>query len=160
EVPDLDKLAHKPMFVVTERDPWALVVGADVPTAALYEDGLVIYQRVRGEHAEAMRGQWTPREARSFVAEIIKAGFLELPLRGSLSSWTDQPTVEILLRSGKTWHLSSMYGMRRGDKQAGDFEPPKAFAEAFSRATALEVRGAVPWKPDEIEVMLWDFSYA
>src|SRR5689334_14251271 len=46
EVPDLDKLTHKPMFVVTERNPWAMVIGSDVPTVALYEDGLLIYQRV------------------------------------------------------------------------------------------------------------------
>src|SRR5689334_17565724 len=84
EVPDLDKLVHKPLFVVTERDPWAMVIGSDVPTAVLYEDGLVLYQKIDGKRAEAMRGQWTPDQARSFVDELAKAGFLEVPLRESL----------------------------------------------------------------------------
>jgi hypothetical protein len=163
EVPNLANLTHKPLFVLVERNPWLMVIGSDTPTVVLYEDGLAIYQQMNGDHAEAMKGHMAPAAARAFVDGAVQAGFLELPLHTMLSRGHDLPTVEILLRSGTAWHLASAYGMRRNGPASdglSDREAPRALATVYEKALAIGIPGAQPWKADEIEVMLWDFSHA
>ena len=39
----------RPLVVLLEFDPWQMVIGSDVPTFVLYDDGTIIY---RNEAAE------------------------------------------------------------------------------------------------------------
>jgi hypothetical protein len=161
EVPGLDALAHQPLVVLIERNPWLNVIGSDVPTLALYEDGLVIYHRVKDHHAEALQAQLGKGGAQAMATELVGLGFFELPLYASVAHATDQPTVDVYLRSGTRWHLASVYGIGRDGKAThGDGEPAPAFARAYQRLATFEAPGAVPWKPEQIEVMLWGFEYA
>jgi hypothetical protein len=159
-VPGLAELTHKPLFVLVERNPWLGVIGSDVPTVVLYEDGLAIFQRKNGDRVEAMQGHMAPAEARAFVDDAVKVGFLDLPRRTTLSSSTDQPTVEILLRSGTAWHLASAYGVDRNGRASdgrSDMVGPSSFVVVYQKGVAMNLPAAEPWRAEQIEVMLWDF---
>src|SRR5689334_24760693 len=41
----------KPLVVLIQTDPWAMVMGADTPRVAAYEDGMVIFIRISGKTA-------------------------------------------------------------------------------------------------------------
>jgi hypothetical protein len=147
--------------VLIEHNPWLMVVGSDVPTLVLYEDGLVIYHRVKERRAEPLQARLTPDRAQALAAELVDIGFFGLPLYKERTMGTDQPTVDIYLRSGTRWHLASVYGASRHDPAVyGDGTPGPVFSRAYHRLATFEADGAVPWKPEQIEVMLWDFGDA
>ena len=36
----------QPIVVLIETDPWLMVIGSDVPTFSLYENGQIIYKKI------------------------------------------------------------------------------------------------------------------
>ncbi|OCB77669.1 hypothetical protein B0A79_11230 [Flavobacterium piscis] len=36
----------RPLIALIETDPWLMVIGSDVPTFALYENGQIIYKKL------------------------------------------------------------------------------------------------------------------
>lgn len=161
QVDGLVALTHKPWVVLTEVDPWRGVIGSDVPTTVLYEDGLVIGHRGRGPDARA----WTalaPEPVAELVRAIVTDDLLALPEFMSRPAPTDQPTVRLLLRRGERWALRQVYGLRRQDLEGGGevANTPAAFVEAYRRLLEFSVPQEKPWEPAQIEIMLWDFSHA
>jgi hypothetical protein len=131
------------------------------PIFVLYEDGLVIYNRDKyGSRGEEMSANLGRAGALALAREIAEMGFFELPLHERVSSATDQPTVSILLRDGTRWHFASVYGIGRDGNTLhsgllGGDDPSRAFRRAYRRLVTFGAPRASPWKPDQIDVMLW-----
>lgn len=162
EVDGLDALTHKPLVVLTELDPWRTVIGSDVPTTVLYEDGTVVSHRGTGNATYA----WTaraPQAVNALARRIASSDVMTLPVRWSVLAATDQPTVRLLVRSGSRWKYTEVYGIRRDGKPAitnnAAPDAPSTFVDAYRALLDFEVDGAVPWTPEQIEIMLWDFSH-
>jgi hypothetical protein len=162
ELEGLSALEHKPLAVLREKNPWATVLGSEVPTIVVYEDGLVVYHRLVGEKASALTVNVGAEAARKFVDGLATTEFMALPARMSITIATDQPTVMIVLRTGSQWKFASVNGLGRDGKAtaASQGEAPGVFVTAYQRLAQFDAPGAVPWEPETIEIMLWDFSHA
>ncbi|MDC0740091.1 hypothetical protein [Polyangium mundeleinium] len=162
EFEGLAKLDHKPLAVLRERNPWLMVLGSDVPTIVVYEDGLVVYHKLVGDKAEALTVNVGAEAARKLVEELATAEFMALPAQISVTDATDQPRVGIALRQGSQWKYASVEGItRNGKATAGETGvAPAVFVRAYQRLANFHAPGATPWAPETIEIMLWDFSHA
>ncbi|TKD12666.1 hypothetical protein [Polyangium fumosum] len=103
EFEGLAKLDPKPLVVLRERNPWLMVLGSDVPTIVVYEDGLVVYHKLVGNKAEALTANVGAEAAKKLGEELATADFMALPAQASVTAATDQPTVGIALRQGSQW---------------------------------------------------------
>ncbi len=158
-VPEPPGLSKRPLVAVYEHDPWAMVIGSDVPSFVLYANGSVITSPQAGEAPGRVAG--TISEADKFatdVHELLKAE----PERRSLSLTTDQANTVFLVRTDAGWIYRSVYGMTRGCKPTQqDAKPvPAAIRSVCSKIEALNVSGRGPWVPQKIEVMRWGFEHS
>lgn len=160
----------RPVAVLLIVDPWAMVVGADTPRFALYDDGRVIYVE------QTSAREYTHMEARLASQELadVKATLLDFardPVPEEIDvrpGWTDQPQSLFFLDIDGHTLVTSVYGLgaRAGDDRApvvgerGDATLPASIRDLHRYLMAFRVPGARKWVPDQLEVMLWDYSYA
>jgi hypothetical protein len=163
-LPEPTDARRHPLIALYERDPWLMVVGSDVPSVVVYEDGSVLYVRPSsdGGPPKQLEGHLAREEAKALAETTI--GLISADEVHVEVNWTDQPTTEILARSPASggWTANSYYGLsRRGlsHKEPGEaFE--SRFYDAVKKLAALDPPGATVWRPETIEIMLWDFSHA
>lgn len=144
----------EPLLVLVEYDPWAMVIGSDTPKLALYDDGVVIYRNAAGHYAARLG----PDELETFRASLRPEALRRLAGSYTVSDATDQPTTDLLLRTGSTYAHVSVYGAL-GSAEARSAIPSEIL-DAYERVTAFERRDAVPWLPEAVEVMIWPYEYA
>ena len=151
----------KPVAVVYEMNPWLQVIGADSPSFALYEDGLLIFARPREEggheYASAKLGG---RELADLVQSLPARQFFGLEPRYETTMATDQPTTVIKLWDGDSLKTVSVYGgLRRTDNDRQE-AAPDAFLEVYEKLKGLRPAGAARWTPEKVELMIWPFENA
>lgn len=161
-----------PIAVLTQSDPWAMVVGSDTPHVAIYENGDVIFiKKINGQESyhkiildeqelDAVRARLDPL----LSLDELKSGYSMRP------NWTDQPTANIYVRSGDREIATSVYGMTCSDSSTSEDNPlvsefslgtvPGGLVEAHRWMCNLDFQNSKAWEPEYIEVMLWDYSYA
>ncbi len=150
----------QPIVVLVETNPWLMVIGSDVPTFALYENGQIIYKKV-------IKKKWKYFEVtndREATQKIIKS----IGITDSLmtqqdyieaSSWTDQPT-NILLLNFDTVKQISVYGNLAKKDNETRKQTPKYFLTVYDNIKKFESNKAKEWLPDSIEIMLTDYSHS
>ncbi|QHL88339.1 hypothetical protein GU926_13215 [Nibribacter ruber] len=147
-----------PMVVLTEEDPWLMVIGSDVPTFVLYENGQIIYKKVENRKVKYFTVSLSKEETQ---AEIYKMGFsdslLKLPSYIEAYRATDQPTNELILNfdSARTFRV---YGNLRNETARA--ATPKAFLTVYDYLKGYSHAKAMPWMPEEIEVLATDYSHS
>lgn len=141
----------RPEVVLIETDPWAMVIGADVPSFALYSDGQVIY-RVDG----GFRSVLLPPEKHRAILDAM--AFSDRLTEYSISNATDQPSTQIVLIGDDKISGALIYGSLRSGSSRGAL-PPKIVA-AYEMLHGFSDSAAVPWLPEKIEVMIWPYEYA
>ncbi len=158
-VPEPPGLSKRPLVAVYERDPWATVIGSDVPSFVLYADGSVITSPRANDAPGRVSGKTS--QAAKFAASL-SALLRPEPERTSLSLTTDQANTVFLVRTDAGWVYRSVYGMTRGCKPTRkDAKPvPTAISSACSKIETLSVSERRPWAPQKIEVMLWGFEHS
>jgi hypothetical protein len=150
----------QPIVVLIETDPWLMVIGSDVPTFALYENGQIIYRKVVDK-------KWRYFEVtndRETTQKIIKSfGITDSLMKQqdyiNASSWTDQPT-NILLLNFDTLRQIGVYGQLRAGKSEARQKTPKDFLTVYDHLIDFEVNSAKEWLPDTFEVMATRYSYS
>lgn len=149
---------RKVVVLLYERDPWAMVIGSDSPTFALYDDGLVIFTGAHGEgRREYASVMLSERERTEFLASLPLKRFDDLQNEWELDSRTDQPTTLISVRGGDWIKLVRVYGnLERATKADG----PQAFIEMYRRLKSFQHARAARWMPEKIELMLWPYESA
>ncbi len=152
-------LTARPVVAVYEKDPWAMVIGSDVPSFVLYDDGQVIDSPRTGEPPGRARARTTAGPA---LAKRLFELLSPEPDRRSLSHSTDQPSTAFLIRTGDGWIHRSVYGMSQGCKPTGpDAQPvPPRVRDACAAIANLSLTDRAPWAAERIEVMLWGFSHS
>jgi hypothetical protein len=171
--PDSTAWPEEPAAMLIEHDPWAMVIGADLPLVEVYADGTVLRADAGNTRDPGyLVSQLAPREMERLRESIGPTKEL-LALRDyydSRPNVTDQPTTQLVLSAGETSKSVSVYGYALGTVdtpaytviaggEKGD-EVPREFDRVARLLAALAPRHELPWKPRYIEVMLWPYDHS
>jgi len=162
EVPGLSDLHRRPLVVLFEWTPRLDVIGSDMPTIVVYEDGLIIQNSLatdRGPRWNGLRGQIEPSDAMAFVRALATPEFLGLPRHMADHVDMHSPTVAIALRQGVKWKRVAVSGLRRDSPVSRDPQIA-AFDKTYRALLSPDVPEGLRWIPEEIEIMLWGFAHA
>jgi hypothetical protein len=143
-----------PVMVLLEPDPWAMVIGSDSPSFALYADGTLI--RRKGDTFE--QSKLSEAEMRDLLSSINPDALR--PLYGGYQATysTDQPEANLLVYQDDKPIFISVYGSMK-DKEVRA-AVPKAIVAAYDKVQSLETKGSRPWVPAKVEVMISPYEYA
>ncbi len=150
----------QPIVVLFETNPWLMVIGSDVPTFALYENGQIIYKKV-------VNKKWKYFEVKNDVEttqKIIKSlgitdNLMQQPDYIEASSSTDQPT-NILILNFDTLREISVYGSLEERKSEARRNVPEDFINVYDNIKKFKSKNAEDWVSDYIEVLLTDYSHS
>ena len=148
-----------PEIVLVESNPWAMVIGSDSPSLALYSDGSFIYRA--DKPADPARPYRIGRLSDADRDGLIVEARTDLALRKDSyegSRATDQPSVTLALFDAGKRHAVSVYGSPT-DAEVRD-TVPKPFIQLYDRLAAVSPPKVAVWLPERIEVMLWPFENA
>ncbi len=156
------------LVMLTEFNPWAMVVGWDPPKFVLYDNGQVIYKK-KGRYVSA---KLAPAEVTAFMGGLRLDSFGKLKNSYIISRATDQPTNVLLVRTGDSAYREiSVYGspggdrgpafIRRLDTEPGEVLPlPTELSAALHQVLNYDNAQSLVWVPEYIEVFIWPFEYA
>ena len=150
----------QPIVVLIETNPWLMVIGSDVPSFALYENGQIIYKKTSDNNTEYYEVQ----NNREKTQQIIKSfGITDSLMKQkdfiSASNWTDQPT-NILILNFDTLRQISVYGNLREKNSEDRKNTPKNYLTVYDNILEFNDKSAKKWLPETFEVMATDFSYS
>lgn len=148
----------KPLVLLTVYNPWLMVIGSDEPTFALYDNGLVIYQRLGPADAPELASVLLTAdelEALKLTLNIDK-DLYTLDSNNDYITKTDQPTNVIRLFDPVLGEkVFSIYGDLYSDPEARRLAAPKRLIDLFDVLVKYAHDRAEVWLPDHIEVILW-----
>ena len=109
----------KPILTFTQTEPWALVIGADIPRVAVYENREVIFAKRVGKklvYHHATLDNTAFDRLQELMKPILNFDQLDTSydVRGG---WTDQPEARFYLRDGKRERVTCVYGLVCGAEQ-------------------------------------------
>jgi len=150
----------QPIIVLIETDPWLMVIGSDVPSFALYENGQIIYKKTSDNKTEYLEVQ----NDREKTQQIIKSfGITDSLMKQKdftkASNWTDQPT-NVMIFNFNTSRRISVYGNLRKKNSEDRKNTPKDYLTVYDNILAFNDNSAKKWLPETFEVMATDFSYS
>lgn len=150
----------QPLVLLTEYNPWAMAIGSDSPTFALYANGVVIYWEGKSRSGKYMTVTLAPPE----VADLFKSARLDetKDFRScySIADYTDAPTNVLVVKTETGYKTIDVYGVIRDSNNIPSARMPSDLQEAFRVLLAFSHPNAQEWKPPYLEVMMWPFSYA
>lgn len=147
-----------PLVVLTETDPWLMVVGSDSPTIAIYENGQVIYKKPADDKAEYYKVNLSHEDLLQTINNLgINDCLKRLPKHIDVSRATDQPTAKLFLNLDSV-KIINVYGQLRRARDRD--KAPACFINAFNNLIKYQHDRAKEWLPDSIEVMLTNYSYS
>lgn len=151
------------IFVQIDYNPWAMVIGADTPTFALYDDRTIIYWKKEGRAGKYMSAKITDSEMSQVLEKINSREFYSLEKRYEPAHGiTDQPeSVMVLRRDDGSYKGVYVYGsIRRKDDGTYPKGVPSLLSDIFQFVTTYDNARASEWLPEHIEVMIWPYDYA
>lgn len=150
----------QPVIVLIETDPWLMVIGSDVPTFALYDNGQIIYKKIVDNELKYFEVtnniETTQKIIKSFGITdnlMIQKEYIEA------SNSTDQPT-NIMLFNFDSIRQISVYGRLRDISNEARINTPKDFLKVYDNIIKFDDLNAKEWLPDYIEVMATKYSYS
>ena len=141
---------QRPLIVLLESDPWAMVIGPDSPRLALYNDGLVIYR----SDAAFKSVKLNQLELSKFKASLNIGALACVLGKYEASDATDQATETIFVGRGGNLGRVSVYGAPEVPAV------PAVVISAYERLTKFDHPTAGDWIPASVEVMIWPYEYA
>jgi hypothetical protein len=149
----------QPLVMLTEFNPWAMVVGSDSPSFVLYENGTVIYLKGKGYVSVRL----PQADVEVFVRGLARDTLARLKDSYTISEATDQPTTVLSFRTDDgSYKKISVYGSIQSLKTAPtEVHPlPDELARALRQVLTYDNANSSDWMPEYIEVMIWPFEYA
>jgi len=150
----------QPLVLLTEYNPWAMAIGSDSPTFALYTDGTVIYRRVEGKSVKYVTATLTPAELGQLLNSAQLNDVDALKNCYAIADYTDAPTNALVVKTKTGYKAIEVYGAIRYLSNVPTDRLPTSLQQAFRMLLAFNDTKAREWNPPYIEIMLWPFSYA
>ena len=149
-----------PIVVLIETDPWLMVIGSDVPTFALYENGQIIYRKIVDKRYKYFEVKNDREKTQAIIKSLgITDSLMTQSDYTEASSWTDQPT-NVLLLNFDTLRQITVYGDLRNPKNEERIKTPKDFLTVYDNIIKFDNNSAKEWLPDTIEVMAIGYSHS
>lgn len=149
-----------PLVVLVEKNPWLMVIGSDVPTFVLYENGQIIYKKAIGNKIKYFKTSIPKKEIPDEIKKLGVTDSLQtLPSYISAMEATDQPTSELIINYDFRSQIT-VYGSLRYEKSPARGKTPSAFLKVFDKLINFKDTKAKEWLPDSVEVMLTSYSYS
>jgi hypothetical protein len=158
------------VFIVT--NPWAMVIGADTPRVAIYENGEFIFTRQTkdgGLHEHFMLDADRLAKLKELLEPVLAMKDLKLGYDMGFEA-TDLPEAQFYLRVGDRVVATSVYGLGSSGAKpvprtaaTGEVNPnlpPAELLALHSWLCAFDTPDATEWSPPYVEVMFWDDSNA
>jgi hypothetical protein len=149
-------------LMLKEFDPWRMVLGSDSPTFAAYDDGLIIFKRVKDNGDVAFASvQLPPEKLDTLLADFgVTDAFYKLNDYYETVGKTDQPSsvITVIDERGATKQVS-VYGSLRQDEEARR-NAPAAYLKAYDSIDQYDPAAAKTWLPEQFEVVLWAYDHA
>jgi hypothetical protein len=151
-----------------------MVIGADTPRVAVYEDGKVIFLKPSRKSVSYYQKRLSETELSEFKKCLIPALGLKdwkhfYTLRPHV---TDQPETMLYLRDGERELATTIYGLRASGTNLlrtprtefpGSRKPdsvPDGLLELHKYLCSIDYPGSEKWNPKYVEVMIWPYEYA
>lgn len=148
----------KPLIILTITDPWAMVMGADIPQFALYEKGQIIYQFIENNEVKLLEITLTSAELLQAIQSFgITDDLYMLETSIEASESTDQPTNILTLNLDKNKTFRVYGNLNVIDVR---MKTPMPFKTVYDKIKSYRNDSAKVWIPQKIEVMFWDYNYA
>jgi len=157
-----------PIAVLIETNPWAMVMGADTPRVAVYDNGQVIFakeQNKRLQYYELTLDSQALKELRAQLSTLFSVR--DLKPSYELTSSTDQPEAKFYLSDRKRVLVSSVYGLASTSNSSRDrfaaaekTGVPRELLIFYRWLLEIDSPQRKVWTPKYVEVMFWDYSYA
>ena len=154
---------RKPHIILVERNPWAMVIGSDSPTFALYDDGFTIfYDKKEGYKSVVL----SKKEIKSFK---VKKSFYKLKEYYEVIGATDQPDNIICVWNKGQRKMVDVYGFIRPGERNKEFEEeiqhfrnnvPTEFLSLYDKIIKFNHIKSQKWLPERIEVMFWPYEHS
>jgi hypothetical protein len=147
-----------PLVVLTETNPWSMVIGSDVPTFVLYKKGQILYKKTISDKIKYFQVKLGQDEVEATIKKLGITGSLQkLPSNINASGASDQPTSELILNLNYPKQIS-VYGSLRYEKSKARVNTPAPFLKVYDNLINFKDDKAKEWVPDIIEVMLTTYS--
>jgi len=152
---------HKePLVMLTEFNPWAMVVGSDTPSFVLYSDGTVIFWSKAENAGRYLTTKLSVSEVDGLVGGLRPRELAHLADSYSVDEGTDAPTNVLVIHTEDAPSKKiSVYGSIRliTDNQVA---LPESLKADLIRLDSYSNPSAVVWTPERVEVIVWPFDYA
>jgi len=149
----------QPIVVLYETDPWLMVIGSDVPTFALYENGQIIYRKIVDKRYKYFEIKNDREKTQTIIKSFgITDSLMKQPDYIQATDWTDQPT-NILILNFDTLRQISVYGDLNKKNEARE-KAPKDFVTVYDNILKFEDKSALDWLPDTIEILATSYSHS
>jgi hypothetical protein len=149
----------QPFLLFTEYNPWAMSVGSDTPTFALYVDGTAIYWQ-----GDRRSGKYlTAHLSASQIDQLVLVAHLDKVDQFSdcysIFDGTDAPTNVLIVKTSNGYKTVEVYGPIR--QSTSDITKlPADLRIAFETLFGFHTSDAKPWQPSVFEVTIWPYTYA
>jgi len=162
----------KPLAIFIQSDPWAMVIGSDLPRVAVYENGDVIFTKKVTDRLAYYHVTLDSKEIESVRVRLKPLLSLKdlRPRYNLRPNVTDQPEARFYIRDGERDVATCVYGLMDAGTELlaytmfpGGREatvPPDEVLKLHKWFCDLNFPNAEEWKPKYAEVMLWNYSYA
>jgi len=148
----------QPIIALVEEDPSLLVIGSDVPTFALYENGQIIYRDMAAPEPQYLEVRLNQQQAQDFILTLgLTDELLQQPRLLRASSAADQPSNELMLHFDSV-KITTVYGDLRHPTSPARTRVPAAYLGVYDKLIGYSNPAAQRWLPERVEVLLTDYS--
>jgi hypothetical protein len=132
----------EPVLVMYERSSW--LSGFDVPTLVLWADGTVAMGDAAGTNSHHLLAASLPADQALSIVQTTLADLRSAPIYTEVSDFTDQPSVQIVVRDGNAWRSIDVYGLERSTKDAELTPAVQPIAAVYRRLLAVHPPSSGP----------------
>jgi hypothetical protein len=158
----------KPLVVLIESNPWAMVIGSDTPQYVLYETREALFFRHDGFYRHQLSDEEF-RDVMTRVTAVTRVG----PLKRFIDvapDITDQPSADFYLDGGEKRVATRVYGLSTRDHPMAPYtgmsrgskadKLPRELGRLYHFLHTRDYPRSRRWLPRYIEVMIWPYEYA
>lgn len=149
-----------PIIILIETNPWLMIIGSDVPTFALYENGQIIYKKTNNGKDQYYEIKYDFEKTQAIIKTLgITDDLMNQPEDINASNWTDQPT-NIMMFAFDSLKYISVYGDLRSPESDARIKTPKSFLTVYDSILNFNDANAEKWLPEKIEILATPYDYS